>query len=175
VTRATTGRSQQNTGPRRARFSRPLLFERLVGPPRTAAQTEQAGAGAGPPRLHDVHDLRASIERELTDLLNTRAPLPIEALEGRARSAIDYGVPDLSAFPAGQSDAMDRLARHLRDAVAAYEPRLRDPMVQIERDGRSADALTVIVQGSIETGTMHDMKVTFRLLRDAVEPADDAA
>ncbi len=145
------------SGFRRTRASRPLLFERLVGP----AQTEPDDPG--PPRLHDGQALHASIARELGDLLNTRVPIPISMLEGRVRSTIDYGIPDLSAFPTGEHAAMERLAWHVREAIRAYEPRLRDPELEILRDGQNADSLSVIVRGRTESGTMHDLPMRFRL------------
>ncbi len=129
----------------------------------------------GPPRLHDEEQLRASVERELKALLNTRAPLSIDVLERRARSAIDYGIPDLSAFPMGEHDAMSRLARHVRDAIAVYEPRLIDPMVEIGRTVQSAQTLSVIVRGALETGTMRRMPVTFELVQGDFEADGDAA
>jgi type VI secretion system lysozyme-like protein len=157
------------------RGSRPLLFERLVGPGRPAATLEHVSADRGPPRLHDADDLRASIERELRDLLNTRVPLAIQQIEQRPRTAIDYGIPDLSAFPVGQHDAMDRLAKHVRDAIAVYEPRLHNPTVEIARDSQNADALTLLVRGTIEPGAIHNMPVTFELLQTTNEVGDDAA
>ena len=129
----------------------------------------------GPPRLHDEEQLRASVEHELKALLNTRAPLPIDVLERRARSAIDYGIPDLSAFPIGEHDAMNRLARHVRDAIAVYEPRLLDPVVEIGRTVQSAQTLSVIVRGALETGTMRRMPVTFELVQGDFEADGDAA
>jgi type VI secretion system protein ImpF len=170
--------TEANIAPARhpgARGSRPLLFERLVGPARPAADSEAVLADTGPPRLHDSDGLRASIERELRDLLNTRVPLPIEQLETRPRSAIDYGIPDLAAFPIGQHDAMERLARHLRDAIAVYEPRLLCPVVEVARNRQSADALTLIVRGVLQAGTVRTMPVTFEMLLQTNEVGDDGA
>jgi type VI secretion system protein ImpF len=147
-------------GFKRTRASRPLLFERLIAPARDALDGQ---ADPGPPRLHDEKALRASIEHELADLLNTRAPVPIETLEQRTRTAIDYGIPDLSAFPIGEHAAMERLKQHVRSAILAYEPRLRDPAVEIVRGGQNAESLTVLVRGTTEGGAMHDMPMTFKL------------
>jgi type VI secretion system lysozyme-like protein len=141
-----------------------LLFERLVEPTRSSKETRPGRADPGPPRLYDADDLRASIGRELSQLLNTRAPVPIDTLERRTRSAIDYGIPDLSAFPIGEQGAMVRLERHIREAILAYEPRLRDPVVQIERSTQAAGVLTAVVRGVPEAGTMRGMPVTFELL-----------
>ena len=163
------------SGFQRKRGARALLFERLVG-----RQAPLAVAGEqpdqGPPRLHDTAGLRASVARELADLFNTRAPLPPAArlpLPPAARlpltrgtatlTTIDYGFPDLSAFSFGEHSAMDRLTRHVRDAILRYEPRLHNPVVRLERGAGTAGAVTVIVSGSLEQEGVHDTPVVFRL------------
>ncbi len=147
------------------RGSRPLLFERLVGPARSAMESE---SDHGPPRMHGEQELLVSLRRELSDLLNTRAPLAIQELELRVRSTIDYGIPDLSAFPVGQNDAMERLAKHLADAIKVYEPRLHDPVVEIGRLAANTASLSIIVRGTLEHGTMRNMPVTFEFLPEAI-------
>jgi type VI secretion system lysozyme-like protein len=155
----------------RPRGTRPLLFERLIGSARSASGIETDLANSEPSRMHNAEALRASVGRELMDLLNTRAPLPIDQLEGRTRTAIDYGIPDLSAFPIGEISAMARLTRHVRDAIAAYEPRLRNPVVTIDPMTRSGAALTVTVSGELESGTIRNMPVTFALVPGVVQEA----
>jgi type VI secretion system lysozyme-like protein len=119
----------------------PPLFDRLVD---NRPLSE-------PPHLHDSEALRASIARELSDLLNTRVPVSISELEQRARrTAIDYGIPDLTAFPPGEHAQAARLAEHLAAAVRAYEPRLRDPSVRlVPNAGQAGTSLAEL------RGTMH--------------------
>ncbi len=153
--------------------ARPLLFERLMesgGPP---AGLEIASPGGGPPRMHGEDELRASIQLELSELLNTRAPLPIGALELRERTTVNYGIPDLSAFPLGEHDAMVRLARHVRDAVITYEPRLLDPTVEIVPGPNSGDGLSVILRGSLAMVSMR-LPVSFHLPLGAALADPDA-
>ena len=119
--------------------------------------------------------LRRSIRRELSDLLNSRAPLPVWQLDQRIRTTIDYGVPDLSAFPSGSPTAMDQLARQVRDAIIAYEPRLQDPVVEIARAPHPLDSLLVRITGTLEKGTMRAMPVAFELLAGAVTQGEDAS
>jgi len=73
-------------------------------------------------------------------------------LEGRERTTIDYGIPDLSAFPPGDSDAMARLGRHIARTISVYEPRLRFADVTIEAPSGRRDALVARVSGNIEAG-----------------------
>lgn len=135
---------------------RPLLFDRIEA-------ADNAGEG-----------LRASIARELADLLNTRAPLPIDLLEQRRRSTIDYGLPDLSAFPVGNPDAIARLAAHIRRAIATYEPRLVNPVVVIAPDARPGQALAVTVSGMIATGPRRQAPVSFAMILGDVWSDDHA-
>jgi type VI secretion system protein ImpF len=163
------------SGYRRSRGAPPLLFERLVEPGAVPAAT----AGPRPPdeatRLHDLADLSTSIGRELEDLLNTRTPLPIEILERRRpRTAIDYGIPDLSSFPLGEHEAVRRLARHLESVVLAFEPRLNDPSVAILPDPCSAGALIAVIRGTVRLDKMR-VPVSFEMKLPARPVGQDAA
>lgn len=99
------------------------LFDRLVQP-----------GGRRPAPRHDTLDragLRESVRRELEQLFDTRCSLPAEALRGRERTVIEYGLPDLSVLaPARHADRV-RLAAILREAIEAYEPRLADVRVTV--------------------------------------------
>jgi type VI secretion system lysozyme-like protein len=122
----------------------PPLFDRLVDNPPPNE----------PSHLHDTEALRTSIARELSDLLNTRVPVPISELEQRKRrTAIDYGIPDLTAFPPGEHAQTVRLADHLVAAVRAYEPRLRDPSVRLVPNAEQAGTSRAEFRGSMHLET----------------------
>lgn len=134
---------------RRTSGAPPLLFDRL--------------ADGAPPRLHDADALRASVARELADLFNTRTPLPIDVLERRpTRTAIDYGIPDFSAFPLGDSSAMARLAQNIRAAVLAYETRLHDPEIELRPDPRNLGSMIAVLRGVLHI-EQRRMPVSFEL------------
>jgi type VI secretion system lysozyme-related protein len=151
------------SGYRRSRGASPLLFERLVDPRFTPAMSAGSRTSNAPTRLHTIEDLSASIARELEDLFNTRTPLPIDGLERRQkRTAIDYGIPDLSAFPLGEHEAVQRLARHIEEAVLAFEPRLQEPAVAILPDPRSAGAMIAVIRGTVRLEKMR-VPVSFEM------------
>lgn len=125
-----------------------LLFERLAQP------IDRQGASEASRRMHDAAGVRNSILRQLRSLLNTRVALDIDTLEGRERTTIDYGLPDLSAFPVGNSDAMARLARHIARTISVYEPRLQVQDVAIEALPGRRNALVARVAGSVKVGLM---------------------
>jgi type VI secretion system lysozyme-like protein len=84
------------------------LFDRLVGGERTLS----------------IRGLRESVRRELELLFNTRSSFPSRRLPGAPLTVIDYGIPPLADFSARNTDDQNKLAAALRDAIAAFEPRL---------------------------------------------------
>lgn len=131
-----------------------LLFDRLGHPP--PPSREEAIRYASDHRNYHIYDregLLRSIRQQLAWLLNTRAPVAYEILDARnrdgVRSTLDYGLPDLSAYPLGDPAAMARLRAHLARTISFFEPRLQNPVVNILAvDGR-AERLRVEVQGQI--------------------------
>jgi type VI secretion system protein ImpF len=118
--------------------ARALLFERLEDgdPPSPEAR---------PFRVHDRDGLRESIARELSRLLNTRAPLSAGELAGRPRTVLEYGLADWSPAHARDPAALATLEREARRSIEAYEPRLRDVRVKAEPvTGRDREARLVI-------------------------------
>lgn len=124
-----------------------LLFDRLIAP-------EPAAHAAGSAQhFYDREALRASIRAQLGWLLNTRVPVEYATLDARTRAGtrttIDYGLPDLTVYPIGDADAMARLARHLAETIALYEPRLAAPHVELLASPDRSDLLTVRIGGEI--------------------------
>lgn len=133
---------------RRTQGAPTLIFERLAQPVHGGSALEAVS------HVHDTEGLRVSVLQQLRYLLNTRVSLDIDTLERRERTTIDYGIPDLSAFPLGNSDAIARLARHIADTISVYEPRLRVGDVVLEPIAGHRDALKAQVSGSIEVGAI---------------------
>ncbi|MGC2855975.1 type VI secretion system baseplate subunit TssE [Novispirillum sp. DQ9] len=119
------------------------LFDRLVDA-RPAEHPHREPAERRPKRVLDVEGLRESVLAELGRLLSTRLPIDqVELAEtGRVgptgaalgRTVIDYGIPDFGTFTATDATARARMAGHIAAAIRAFEPRLADPRVTIERD-----------------------------------------
>ena len=139
---------------------RALLFERLVdADPRSGEEEE-----ARPLRVHDVRALRLSVGRELGRLLNTRRH-GRGGMDGGGEemTVLDYGVPDFSALSAASGDDQKRLAETVAAAVAAFEPRLRDVRVHVERLRREDNALLLRVEARLVVGTLAE-PVSFPVL-----------
>lgn len=124
-----------------------LLFDRL-------ADLDPAVPGEPVPlRTLDGEALRASVLRELADLLNTRCPFTGAALQGRGRTTLEYGLPDVSPAYPGAAAGRGEVAARMEAAIAAYEPRLRGARVTVEPvEGRPMELLAH-VQGVLDAGT----------------------
>jgi type VI secretion system lysozyme-like protein len=108
-------------------------------------------AGQGE-RFYDRDGLSRVIGASLRQLLATRAPATATGLAAAARTILDYGAaPDATLSPARQDDR-DRLAREIREAVAAFEPRLAQPVVTVEQAKDEAGVLTVHITGLARHG-----------------------
>jgi type VI secretion system protein ImpF len=73
-----------------------------------------------------VRAMRAAIRRDLEWLFNARRvhePDP-QLFRQASASGLRFGLPDTSAMSADSPDTRRMMARHLAEAVAAFEPRL---------------------------------------------------
>jgi type VI secretion system protein ImpF len=124
------------------------LFDRLsIGTTRTE-------------RMLDRRSLRASVLRELTSLLNTRSCAEPAVAEGARGTVLDYGVPDISALAASSEPDQRFVAEIIEKRVAAYEPRLRDIRVTIDRPSAASSRVGVFLTASLRIGPVYE-PVTF--------------
>jgi type VI secretion system protein ImpF len=89
---------------------------------------DRPGVSTEPPLTRDasVRSMRAAIRRDLEWLFNARR---VHEPDGRqfpqsVASGLRFGLPDTSAMSADSLDTRRMMARHLADAVSAFEPRL---------------------------------------------------
>lgn len=143
--------------PKKVEGGRALLFERLAGGDPPAAQ-----GGARPFRIHETASLKESVRRELVRLLNTRSSAGIDS-RGGEMSVLDYGLPDFTSLSALSGDDRARLAAAVAQAIAAFEPRLRD--VRVTAEGlRSNDRALILRLDALLVVGDHAEPVSFPLL-----------
>jgi type VI secretion system protein ImpF len=86
--------------------------------------------------LHDLHQHKRAVARDLEALLNTRRPgAVVELLEGcpRAReSVLDYGIADLGSLSLLNPDHRLLLREQIRRAIERHEPRLARVRVTLD-------------------------------------------
>jgi type VI secretion system protein ImpF len=143
-------------GPRTVEATRPLLFERLAG------DYPDLPGGLPASGLYGKPELLASIERELGNLFNTRAPVDVATLDQRWRTTIDYGIPDLSLYGVGEGLARLSLAEQLTRAVEAYEPRLMQPAIEVVPHPERERQLVAVIAGTIQLDSITE-RVSFRI------------
>ncbi|MBN2321342.1 MAG: type VI secretion system baseplate subunit TssE [Acidobacteria bacterium] len=94
----------------------------------------EPGVSADPQvnRSQSVRQLKASLQRDLEWLLNTRrnpdeAP---ETYEELSRSLYNYGLPDVTSLGLNSPRDKQRLLRHIEQTIEIFEPRLADIRVR---------------------------------------------
>ncbi len=113
-------------GHRLDHVARVPLFDRL-------SDMDGAPREIRPFRTLTFAELLGSVRRELQALLSTRCAWPLKELAERERSVLDYGASDLTWIsPSAPEDQLE-LEQHLSSTVAAFEPRLRDVWIQVDR------------------------------------------
>jgi type VI secretion system protein ImpF len=101
-------------------------------------------------RARLVRQLRASLQRDLENLLNTRCrcgayPQELEELE---TSLVNYGIPDFTGAGLGSTEGWEGFLGTIRAAIERFEPRLRNVSVAHLRD--SQDPLDRVLRFRIE-------------------------
>lgn len=117
------------------------LFDRL-------ASIESTAPFGRPGEPLDREGLRESLRRELERLLNTRSSLSAQALD-RDRTVVDYGIPDLAHLSPKDPSNRDAICYHIKQAVEAYEPRLRRVSVTAEEIVDDAHSLRVRIEAEL--------------------------
>jgi type VI secretion system lysozyme-like protein len=126
--------------PRRQRGARPPLFDRLF-------DLDPAAADSADARLLPDADLRLSVARHLGHLLDCRSPVRDA---GQDLTVLDWGVPDIGALPPRDRRAQAAWLAEVRRSLARFEPRLRDPELEL-RSSTEAGRSTLCIRGSIGT------------------------
>jgi type VI secretion system protein ImpF len=122
----------------------PSILDRLLGQEvPTQSDLERSRA-----RL--LRQLRASLQRDLENLLNTRCrcgsyPKEMAELE---TSLVNYGIPDFTGASLGSAEGWQEFLGAIRGAIERFEPRLRNVAVIHLRD--SQDPLDRVLRFRIE-------------------------
>jgi len=159
------------------------LLDRLVDEdPRRASETV-------PKRALTRRQYRDSVRRDLVWLLNTRAPVPsrfaapagapatASASGGGELTVLDFGIPDFGdLFTANRRD-WSRLARSIERALAAFEPRLANPAVEVAAEPGDIRRLTVVISATLIAERDREpfsFPLVYDLEREAFTGLDDA-
>jgi type VI secretion system protein ImpF len=98
--------------------------------------------------------LRDAVARDVEALLNARAPMDFDRLNGmpHARdSVLTYGVRDFVGRVLSNSEEQRYIAKSLATAIEAHEPRLAQVQVQFHSDraGKSTNSLAFTIRAML--------------------------
>jgi type VI secretion system lysozyme-like protein len=137
------------TEPRLVDGAPALLFERLVDLEPLRPSEPQ------PFRILSPKDLRSSIIREVARLLDTRRPVTAEeALDEQEATVLEYGIPDVSFMRPASLDDRQLAAIVIARAIRAFEPRLTEVKVKVDRDPQRHTGMVAVISGIMVSGTV---------------------
>lgn len=126
-------------------YMRGALFDRLVD---NEPENQHVSASL---KTLSVKELKDSIRREISWLLNTRCTFSQDALAGVERSVVDYGIPDFSCFFPDNNENRKKLTRAISDVIEAYEPQLKNVDVEVKDDEGQVDkfSLSLLIKANV--------------------------
>jgi type VI secretion system protein ImpF len=91
--------------------------------------------------VQSLRDIKASVRRDLENLLNTRARCVSwpPSLEQLPLSLVNYGLPDFTNTYANAVADPDTFIKVVKFAIEQFEPRLRDVRVELVRGDVATD------------------------------------
>ena len=103
-----------------------------------------------------------SIVRDLAQLFNTRSSTFEAFYESNNLTVIDYGIPDFSHYSLENQDDRLKLLRHLKHSIIQFEPRIRNPVIESEKDPVNERKLRLRIGGTVVINES-PLRVTFLL------------
>lgn len=112
----------------------PSVLDRLIDEdPGNRAEAERS-------RSQLLRELKASVRRDLENLLNTRIclfpipePMP-DHWEHLRRSLVNYGLPDFGGLAMGAREQRDHLRKRVEAAIRVFETRFKEVRVELTDD-----------------------------------------
>jgi len=100
-----------------------------------------------------VDQYRDSVLEELEWLLNTTRTtieVPADRYPEVARSVLLYGMPDVASLSADSTRDRKRLTRSVKEAIELFEPRLKDPKVNlVDAPDESVLSIHLSIEGDL--------------------------
>jgi len=109
---------------------------------------------AEPYRVHGLSLLLESIQKEIENLLNTRLP-PLQSATGawepisEPQTVLDYGLPAFSTLSAGSPTDIGLLGKVVVGKIAAFEPRLQNPVLELVADPDDPAGMLGTLRGTV--------------------------
>jgi len=104
---------------------------------------------AEPYRVQDLSLLLESIQKEIANLLNTRLPDAGWEPVSLPQTILDYGLPSFSHLCSGSPSDSNQLRQVITAKIAAFEPRLQNPVLELQRDSNDASGMIGTLRGCV--------------------------
>jgi type VI secretion system protein ImpF len=143
----------------------PSVLDRLLG------QEVPTQESLDRSRAQLFRQLKASLKRDLENLLNTRCrcggyPKELTELE---TSLANYGIPDFTGASVASAGSREEFLRVVRDAIERFEPRLAQ--VKVSHIGDSKEPLDRVLRFRIEAVLMPDHEAEPVAFLSTLEPS----
>jgi len=107
-----------------------------------------------PYRVQGLSLLLESIQREIENLLNTRLPPSQSAAAAwepvsEPQTVLDFGLPAFSTLSAGSPTDIGLLGKVVTAKIAAFEPRLQNPMLELTSDPDDPAGMLGTLRGTV--------------------------
>lgn len=108
-----------------------------------------------PRRMASTGELKRLLRRDLEWLLGTRWAMGARE-SGEDRTVLEYGLPDFSARSPSNHQVQREIAREIRSAVEAHEPRMQDPEVAVGEHPTAPGMVKATIHGTLVTETVRE-------------------
>ena len=141
---------QPMAGPRISDGAPAPLFDRLIDDEPQVSREVRVRNMLGPVGLRD------SIRAEIMRLIDTRRAISVEAAlaEPGPLTVLDYGIADITSLMPDNIDDRRLIRLALEKAIAAFEPRLARPNVQVELRSGHPGCLRLEITGMMRVGNV---------------------
>jgi len=109
-----------------------------------------------------------SIARNLSNILNTRSQTSAEIYDSAELTVLDFGMPDFGYYSPENIDDKMLLAKRIKKAITAFEPRLSDISVEFDFDMPDEKSLAFVVKAYLKLGG-HPYEVSFLTKKELTE------
>jgi len=139
------------TQPKTMTGGRTLLFERLID-----FEPDRPSSDEPSMSTLSMTELKASIQREIVRLLDTRTTGGRHPELGG--TVLGYGLPDFTHLTTASHADQRRVEQAVRQTILDFEPRLKRPAVSIST-GTGSGSLVVSISGEVVAGTVTEQLV----------------
>jgi type VI secretion system lysozyme-like protein len=124
-----------------------------------------------PYKIHELQLVLESIQKEIENLLSTRLPTFRDGASSweplsQPQTVLDYGLPEFAPIAAGNPLDQAFLSAVIAAKIAAFEPRLQNPMVELHGVADNPSQLIGTLEAAIKLqGMSHPVRFPFFLDR----------